>query len=222
MASSMPSLRAQCTQPSEVDAWFEKLKSLYEEYNFLPENVWNCDESGFALNQGKVKVLSRRGACNPKILGGSNEKTSYTVLACCSASGEYIPINILYKAKSLYNRWCHGGPPSCTYDFSDSGWMEMKQFQRWFKKVFVPRMNKQEGQKLLVMDGHASHVSSDTIELARANKIVLLLLLPHTSHFSQPLDVVVFAPVKKGWKSELLEYFRSSGTKAISKENFPG
>ena len=45
---------------------------------------------------------------------------------------------------------------------------------------------------VLIHDGHASHVSVELNELARANNIHLLFLPAHTSHILQPLDLGVF------------------------------
>ena len=45
---------------------------------------------------------------------------------------------------------------------------------------------------VLSQDAHASHVSVELIELARANDIHILCLPAHTSHIFQLLDVGVF------------------------------
>lgn len=49
---------------------------------------------------------------------------------------------------------------------------------------------------LLVQDGHASHVTIDLIELARANDVHLLCLPAHTTHLLCPLDVGVLKSFK--------------------------
>jgi len=52
---------------------------------------------------------------------------------------------------------------------------------------------------LLIFDGHGSHVTDRMIEFAVTNKIDLFLLLAHTTHMCQPLDVGVFGPGQKAW-----------------------
>ena len=49
---------------------------------------------------------------------------------------------------------------------------------------------------LLILDGHASHVTINVIKLAHENNIHLLCLPAHTSHILQPLDVGVFYSFK--------------------------
>ena len=50
---------------------------------------------------------------------------------------------------------------------------------------------------LIIFDNHESHISIDSINLAKGNGIVLLIFPPHTSHKLQPLDRTVYGPFKK-------------------------
>ncbi|KAF2902156.1 hypothetical protein ILUMI_04031 [Ignelater luminosus] len=50
------------------------------------------------------------------------------------------------------------------------------------------------------MDNHEVHVCVDIIKLAKANGVILLTLPPHTSHRLQPLDRIVYGPLKKYYK----------------------
>lgn len=49
---------------------------------------------------------------------------------------------------------------------------------------------------ILVMDNHESHVTLQTIDLARENGLIILSFPPHCSHRMQPLDVSVYGPFK--------------------------
>ncbi|CAB1096598.1 unnamed protein product [Ectocarpus sp. CCAP 1310/34] len=48
-----------------------------------------------------------------------------------------------------------------------------------------------------MLDGHASHMSYEVIKLAMELNIILFQLPSHTSHITQPLDVVAFGTFKK-------------------------
>ncbi|KAJ8943848.1 hypothetical protein NQ314_009617 [Rhamnusium bicolor] len=56
------------------------------------------------------------------------------------------------------------------YNCSLSGWMEAPQFLDWFINCFIPETLKLDGTKLLILDGHKSHVSLELIDAA-AEKI---------------------------------------------------
>ena len=76
-----------------------------------------------------------------------------------------------------------------------SGWIDGELYLAWMKKVFFKFCGSQRPVVLFV-DGHASHVSLDVIDLARENDIILFCLPPHTTHALQPLDVSVFKSLK--------------------------
>lgn len=67
------------------------------------------------------------------------------------------------------------------------------------KRVFEPTTRpKANGQyRLLVCDGHDSYISGSFIAHCLQNRILLLILPPHTSHLLQPLDIAIFGPLKK-------------------------
>lgn len=54
----------------------------------------------------------------------------------------------------------------------------------------------QQVKNFLILVGHGSHLDIKTIHLCRASNIHLYCLPPHTTHIFQPLDVVIFHPVK--------------------------
>ena len=57
-------------------------------------------------------------------------------------------------------------------------------------------------ERLLIIDGHASHLSFPFFEFAVDHNITLLRMPAHTSHLLQPLDVSVFSPLKKALNDE--------------------
>jgi hypothetical protein len=59
--------------------------------------------------------------------------------------------------------------------------------------------------RLLLFDGHASHLSGEFVAYALQHKIVLCCLPPHTSHYLQPLDVGVFTHAKRRYRVAVQE-----------------
>jgi len=141
----------------------------------------------------------------------------YTVQVCCSAVGKYV----VYKGLHLYNTWCAGGPDDAKYTCSKSGWMEANQFVEWFDKVFIRETVNLEGGKLLIFDGHNSHLTKEVVDLALANNIELLCLPAHTSSVLQPLNVGVFKTVKSIWRTSLKKYYDETRYKNVDKGAFP-
>jgi hypothetical protein len=75
-----------------------------------------------------------------------------------------------------------------------------------------------EGLIVLLLDGHASHVTPRVMAFAGANRIFIIKPVPHSSRISQPLDLCVFGLFKilynkenklKRMKGETLKIFRA-------------
>jgi hypothetical protein len=128
--------------------------------------------------------------------------------------------HVVYKGERLRHSWTKGFD-ACTYGTTKSGWMEAEQFASWFEKTFIPGVSKLNGQKLLFLDGHHSHMSLRLFDLATKYSILLLKLIPHSSHILQPLDVGVFRTVKAMWKKILDEHFKQNKFRDVTKDMFP-
>ena len=73
--------------------------------------------------------------------------------------------------------------------------------------------------RLLIVNRHASYVSTEFIKFTWANKIICLYLPPHLTHLLQPLDIGVFGPLKQNYKKLLSKKTRFT-TYNIDKANF--
>lgn len=189
----------------------------------LAARLWNADETGFCTSVACQKVLARRGAREVQETSGGSGREYHTVLEAGAADGTRLPPFILYKGCNLYLRWTGGGPAGAVYGCSDSGWMEAGNFYSWFEKLFVPAVAHllATGPVILFVDGHHSHLTLQLVQYAKSKGVHLFCLPPHVKHIMQPLDVGVFGPVKKVWKTILKDYKLQTLGEVVTKE-FPG
>lgn len=107
----------------------------------------------------------------------------------------------------------------------------------WLRTVFEPETREKANGKprLLIADGHDSHISGNFISHCMENNIDLLILPPHCSHILQPLDVSVFGPLKtahgvetdtltrtgisRTQKPEWVDLYLRARLKALTKKN---
>ena len=76
---------------------------------------------------------------------------------------------------------------------------------------------------MLIIDGHSSHVNIAFIAAADDQRIILLILPPHSTHRLQPLDVGLFSPLAKAYTKGLNDLmFHSLGLVSINKQLFWG
>ena len=100
---------------------------------------------------------------------------------------------IIYKKLFLSAPYKARGPLNALYAKSLNGYMDEELFFSWFK--FFVAKTQHLGKRLLIIDGHGSHISLNVIDTARENNM-LYCLPPHTTHILQPLDVSVYKPLK--------------------------
>ena len=80
-----------------------------------------------------------------------------------------------------------------------SGWMTHEIFTTVYLPMFEAdtRPSDPNEWRLLILDQHSSRHDDTTKQFCLAHKIVLLLLVPHSSHFLQMCDLFLFGPAKK-------------------------
>ena len=116
---------------------------------------------------------------------------------CCSTIH-----NIPWKADD--RQYEVGAIPGTAFHCSDSGWVNSELFYKWFE-FFIQSIPPSQ-PVLLLLDGHASHMSIEAIELARSNQVHILCIPAHTTHLLQPLDVGIFKSLKSNYYKACRKY----------------
>lgn len=175
-----------------------------------PECFWNLDESGFPTDPSKWKTIGPKGAKTVRVSHGSNRENT-TVLAVCCADGSALDPLIVFKGKNMMSNWIgEDALPETYYATSENGWMTTSIFHTWMEKFCT---NVKTRPILLLFDGHLTHTSLQTIELAERENISLLKLPAHTTDILQPLDVACFAPLKSYYEKELTARVHATGAR---------
>lgn len=73
--------------------------------------------------------------------------------------------------------------------------------------------------RLLALDGHKSHHSTDFELYCKENDIITLCMPPHSSHHLQPLDVGCFGSLKAAYGKQIKALMQANITH-IAKEDF--
>ncbi|KAJ3571483.1 hypothetical protein NPX13_g5366 [Xylaria arbuscula] len=64
--------------------------------------------------------------------------------------------------------------------------------------------------RLLVLDGHESHISAKFEVYCKDNNIITLSMPPHSSHLLQPLDIALYSPLKRAYSKEIEQFIKAS------------
>jgi hypothetical protein len=93
----------------------------------------------------------------------------------------------------------------------------------WLEQVFNRKTKiKAQGKwRLLIIDGHGSHLTQDFLSFCDENRILLFVFPAHSTHTLQPLDVVCFKPLSSACTQALDVFMHiTQGYLAIKKGDF--
>lgn len=212
--------------------YFELMKRKIEQYEIEPRHIYNMDEKGFligVLSKAK-RIFSKRrfdeGGVRQFIQDGNREWI--TTIACICADGSALSPGLIYQATTgnIQDSWLQDFDPQLHKAFfasSPSGWTNNQLGLQWLKNIFdrETKGKARRAYRLLILDGHGSHINMSFIEYCDANKILLAIYPPHSTHTLQPLDVCLFKPLSTAYSTELTKYLtESQGITAITKRDF--
>lgn len=198
--------------PEKILAWLNAFKARIDEQKYKLCDIYNIDETGFAVGETQSMriIVDSTQKSNWKVTAGKQEWI--TVLECIDGAHNALPPMIIFKAQNTNTSWIPKDTPlNWHFSTSNSGWTSNSHRFEWLHKVFEPELRKKSGNRprMLIMDGHSSHITGNMIALCIENNIDLLILPPHCSHLLQPLDVGVYGPLKRFHAQEVDRYTRA-------------
>jgi hypothetical protein len=229
LSRKLDSQRARCEDPELFKAWFQRVQQAIELYGILDEDIYNVDETGFAMGltagTGASKSVTTGAIAGRIVTIQPGNREWVTTIECINAKGWTVPPFIIVKAKVQMLYWYSENrdlPPSWVIAMSDNGWTNDKLGFAWIQHFNRHTSSRTVGNyRLLLFDGHSSHGTPEFDLYCQENRIVTLCLPAHSSHKLQPLDVACFSPLKTAYRNRVEELARC-GCFHIDKSDFLG
>lgn len=181
--------------------------------------IWTklvCDPAisliiGFPIGESQASYVVVDSTLRRKYQAEPGRQEWITVIECICVDGSMIPPMVIFMGKNLMTSWIPKTAPKGWYfGCSSKGWTSNEHGRQWVELFNSATADKANNQKrLLICDGHDSHISAEFIRYCIDNDILILLLVPHSSHLMQPLDVAVFGPLKRAMSAQLDRIFRT-------------
>jgi len=200
--------RLDAAVPENLAPWFAEVGTILDRNRYQPENIFNMDETGYGIGttqSTRCLVIRDReegtGKGKKATKATSGRQEWVTTIECVSAAGHALPPLVIFKATGSFNtRWLPDGVlgvQGWRWTTSNTGWSNDVLAYEWLEHVFEPCTTVGDiTRRLLIVDGHGSHVKAKFIAFCITHAIDLMVLPSHTSHITQPLDVGIFGPLK--------------------------
>jgi PAS domain-containing protein len=205
---------------------------MIEKYHIKPTNTYNFDEKGFLMGICRTmkRIVPIDHLRSKKTLGASQDgsREFISLLATICADGSALPPALIYQGASgdLQDTWIEDydcSSDEAYFAVSKKGWTNEELGLSWLSKLFEPITRNKAGnsRRLLIVDGHSSHLNSRFLNFCNDHGIILGILPPHSTHRLQPLDVGIFSPLSTAYSNEIDHLIQSShGFSRITKRSF--
>ena len=211
---------------------FGQLEEKIRKYRIKPSNMYNMDEKGFLMGicNTMKRVVSIQQLKSKKLLGAAQDgsREFLSLLAGICADGSALPPGLIYQGEShdLQDTWLEDYDSSIDtawFAASPKGWTNEELGISWLTGLFERNTAEKAGLgwRLLIVDGHSSHVNMRSIDACDERRIILAILPPHSTHRLQPLDLKIFSPLSTAYSQEIDRVIqRSQGFTRITKRSF--
>ena len=219
---SIDTPRAEAASPAQILAFLELFHRTRIELNIRVEDIWNMDETGIALGVcTNSRVIARAGKRKAYVKTPGNREW-VSILETISAIGQKLKCMVIFKGQSLQTTWFPSNSvPDWLYTTSQNGWTSHEIGFEWLRRIFIPSTQPHGNQwRILILDGHGSHVDIEFMLLCRQHRIWTIYLPPHASHLLQPLDLAPFSVLKSEYRASIRALSALDDAAPIKKERF--
>jgi hypothetical protein len=211
--------------PNVLNAWFRLATNMRAKYGIQDSDYYNFDETGFMMGkiEGVLVVTRSDRQKKPKLVQPGNREWA-TAICAIAADGHVVPPFLCVQGQYHLASWYQNGkiPADWVVTTTSNGWTDNKTGLQWLKHFDQSTRTRQKGQyRMLVLDGHESHVNAKFTQYCKENNIIPLCLPPYSSHYTQPLDVGLFGPLKRAYSDQISSLIRLRITHITKNDFFP-
>ena len=176
--------------------------------------VFNMDEMGAEMFADRKRIfvfVPVENLTDGQLAVGVPRSTRRcTLVACICLDGSRLRHTVITKTMTISSAvFAEGGLTSERVKFAhtENSFINNDVFGEWLCDVFLPEVMRKRAwlrekygtfneRAVLILDGLKCHTMEPFVELLRRHNVTMVVLVPHSSHMTQPLDVGIFARVK--------------------------
>ncbi|RYP65642.1 hypothetical protein DL771_008194 [Monosporascus sp. 5C6A] len=173
--------------PASTNVLFDRF-ALPEVKAIKWRNRFNADEIGVMEGMGENAFVLGEAFRKAIFLKDAFKREWIIIIACVSADGRSLPPLVIFSGVNVQQQWFPDSDDelyeSWYFTTSENGWTNTEIGLKWLRKVFIPNIKPENPDewRLLVIDGHNSHITEDFMWMCLQNKIYIIFLLAYASH----------------------------------------
>ena len=162
-----------------LDRDFDELGSLISTSSLddKPLNIWNIDETGIVMEHCPSNVLCLKGYTPQAVT--FNRGKNVTIIAAGNATGTRIPPYVFSGKRWNEDLMTTDSFPGSSGYMTESGWSNSNVFMDYLQQHFKKHVPSSDSTKLVIFDGHISHINLTLKEWRISNNVFLSFLPIH-------------------------------------------
>ena len=218
---SIDAVRAKAADPQLIRAFLELFEQTQQRqvYNLRTYGIW------MRLVSRWVYVITPR--CSRQLISeglrsiSRESRVGLYCRGCICRWAETAPSSDIQGTEPQTTWFPSISVPDWFYTTSENGWTSNNVGLEWLSRVFIPESTPTYGaDRLLILDGHGSHVSTEFMWTCYQHRIHCLYLPAHSSHVLQPLDLAPFSVVKSKYRDQRRALSALNDAAPAKKERF--
>lgn len=208
---------------------FEKLKADFltsivdiVEMEEIPlELILNSDQTGIRLVPSANYTLEKKGSKRVG-LSGVDDKRQITLVLCGTASGDFLPPQVIYKGTT---KRCHPKtdlPMDWNITHSKKHWSTEETTLEYIQEIIIPYVKNmrdvigEDRSALLIMDNFTGQSTIEVHRLLESNNIFTCYIPPNCTDRLQPMDLSVNKAVKNHMREKFESWYADQVASAIT------
>jgi hypothetical protein len=137
IARSIDAPRVKDTSPEALQRWFDELKRVMEEFQIDQKDLYNMDESEFAIGEIEATKTIINADLRQKFQAKPGRQEWVTSVECICADGTSIPPLIIFRGKSMQHQYIPSNRRTdWPLSYNTKGWTSNEHGIEWLRQCF--------------------------------------------------------------------------------------
>ncbi|XP_039542041.1 uncharacterized protein LOC120489360 isoform X2 [Pimephales promelas] len=153
-------------------------------------NIINMDEVPLTFDLPLTRTVNRKGESSVTLKTNGHEKTHFTCVLSCTASGEKLPPMVIFKRTTMPKE---NFPIGIVVKVNKEGWMTESLMHEWHTECYGKRPGGlfHRNKALLVLDSMRAHITDSVKEAIKRSNSIPAVIPGGTTKYLHPLDINV-------------------------------
>lgn len=160
-----------------VSQFFHNLSEILDGHKFKAEDIYNVGETECSTVRKLGSIAAERGPKTIRSVTSAEGGQLVTVINTISAAGFALPPFLIFPCVNYHNHFIKGAPCGSDGSATESGLVTEDTFLKYLDHMIKHTCCSVDKKKLLILDNHEAHISLAIADKAKANGIVLFIIL---------------------------------------------